>query len=91
MSEGSFTESEIKALADDYRNGLDDGNCVVEEIQPETSHSSDWAKYVGHEWSVDYDASVPVEQLKALGEKVAQYPEQYKAQSRVKRFTMIVN
>ena len=85
IAEGSFSEQEIKALADEYRNGLDDGNCVVSEIQPETSHSSDWAKYVGHDWDVDYDASVSVEKLKELGEKVASYPEEYKAQSRVKK------
>ncbi|WP_165726192.1 2-oxoglutarate dehydrogenase E1 component [Pseudoalteromonas sp. SA25] len=85
IAEGSFSEQEVKALADEYRDALDEGSCVVSEIQPETSHSSDWAKYVGHEWNVDYDASVSVEKLKALGEKIASYPEQYKAQSRVKK------
>ena len=65
--------------------GLDKGNCVVEEIQLETSHSSDWAKFVGHDWDVEYDATVSVEKLKELGEKVASFPESHKAQSRVKK------
>ncbi len=82
---GVLSDNDAKALADSYRKGLDDGNCVVEEIQPETKHSSDWAKYVGHDWDVPYNASVPLEKLKAIAEKVANYPADHKAQSRVKK------
>ncbi|WP_105189710.1 2-oxoglutarate dehydrogenase E1 component [Pseudoalteromonas sp. T1lg48] len=85
ISEGLFTEQEIKNLIDSYRAGLDDGHCVVEEIEPETKHSSEWSKFVGHDWDTQYDASVPVEKLKELGNKVASYPENHKAQSRVKK------
>lgn len=85
VSEGVLSEKEIKKLADDYRNGLDEGNCVVEEIEPETKHSSDWSKFVGHDWDTEYETHIPVEKLKELGEKVASYPEEHKAQSRVKK------
>ncbi len=85
ISEGLYSEDEIKQMVDSYRVGLDDGNCVVEEIQKDTKHSSEWSKFVGHDWDTQYDASVPVEKLKALGEKVASYPENHKAQSRVKK------
>ncbi|MFY8274962.1 2-oxoglutarate dehydrogenase E1 component [Pseudoalteromonas sp. SSDWG2] len=85
VSEGLYSEDEIKQLVDSYRAGLDDGNCVVEEIQKDTKHSSEWSKFVGHDWDTKYDASVSVEKLKELGEKVASYPENHKAQSRVKK------
>ena len=85
VSEGVLSEKEIKKLADDYRNGLDEGNCVVEEIEPETKHSSDWSKFVGHDWDTEYETHIPVEKLKELGEKVASYPEDHQAQSRVKK------
>ncbi|TMP88400.1 2-oxoglutarate dehydrogenase E1 component [Pseudoalteromonas ruthenica] len=85
VSEGVLSEKQIKKLADDYRNGLDEGNCVVEEIEPETKHSSDWSKFVGHDWDTEYETHIPVEKLKELGEKVASYPEDHKAQSRVKK------
>ncbi len=85
ISEGLYSEEDIKQLVDSYRAGLDDGNCVVEEIQKDTKHSSEWSKFVGHDWDTQYDASIPVEKLKELGEKVASYPENHKAQSRVKK------
>ncbi|QTL35018.1 2-oxoglutarate dehydrogenase E1 component [Pseudoalteromonas viridis] len=85
VSEGVLSADEAKTLADDYRNGLDKGQIVVEEIQPETKHSSDWSKYVGHDWDTAYEASVPVEKLKELSEKISTYPADHKAQSRVKK------
>ncbi len=84
-AEGIISAEEATKIADDYRAGLDDGKCVVEEIQPETKHSSDWAKFVGHDWDTPYNASVPVEKLKELGNKIASYPEGHKAHSRVKK------
>ncbi|AIY65618.1 2-oxoglutarate dehydrogenase E1 component [Pseudoalteromonas piratica] len=85
VSQGVLSADEAKALADNYRNGLDNGVCVVDEIQPDTKHSSDWSKFVGHDWDVAYDPALPLDKLKALGESVANYPENHKAQSRVKK------
>ncbi|KZN59702.1 2-oxoglutarate dehydrogenase E1 component [Pseudoalteromonas luteoviolacea] len=85
VAEGVLSAQEAKQLADEYRNGLDNGVCVVDEIQPETKHSSEWSKYVGHDWDTPYETGVSVEKLKELGEKVATYPEDHKAQSRVKK------
>ncbi|MBQ4835932.1 MULTISPECIES: 2-oxoglutarate dehydrogenase E1 component [Pseudoalteromonas] len=85
VAEGVLSAQEAKQLADDYRNGLDNGECVVAEIQPETKHSSEWSKYVGHDWDTPYETEVSVDKLKELGEKVASYPEEHKAQSRVKK------
>ncbi|ASD66909.1 2-oxoglutarate dehydrogenase E1 component [Pseudoalteromonas piscicida] len=85
VREGVISEEDAKQIADDYRNGLDKGVCVVEEIQKETKHSSDWSKYVGHDWDTPYEPKVALDKLKALGEKIANYPESHKAQSRVKK------
>ncbi|TMP41898.1 2-oxoglutarate dehydrogenase E1 component [Pseudoalteromonas citrea] len=84
-SEGVVSAEDAKKLANDYRNGLDNGERVVEEIRPDTKHSSDWSKFVGHDWDVAYDPTVPVEKLKELSAKVSVYPEDHKAQSRVKK------
>jgi 2-oxoglutarate dehydrogenase E1 component len=83
--EGVISADESKALANEYSNGLDNGVCVVEEVKEETKHSSDWSKFVGHDWDVAYDPSLPVEKLKELGNVLANYPENHKAQSRVKK------
>lgn len=82
-TEGVVSLDESKQIANEYRASLDAGKCVVEEKLPETSHSSDWSNYVGHDWDVEYDASLPVEKLKSLAENIATYPEDHKAQSRV--------
>ena len=82
-SENVISLEESKKIANDYRNSLDAGKCVVEEKLPETSHSSDWSSFVGHDWDVEYDASLPVDKLKALTSSLATYPEGHKAQSRV--------
>ena len=82
-AEGVVSLDESKQIANEYRASLDAGKCVVEEKLPETSHSSDWSNYVGHDWDVEYDASLPVEKLKSLAENIATYPEDHKAQSRV--------
>jgi 2-oxoglutarate dehydrogenase E1 component len=82
-AENVISLEESKKIASDYRNSLDAGKCVVEEKLPETSHSSDWSSFVGHDWDVEYDASLSVDKLKALASNLASYPEDHKAQSRV--------
>jgi len=84
-AEGVIPLEESSHLADTYRNSLDGGTCVVSEIAPETKHSSDWAKFVGHDWDTPYDAKVNIDKLKELAVKIATIPEGHKAQSRVQK------
>ncbi len=84
-AEKSVSLDESKQLANEYRANLDKGQCVVEEKQPETGHSSDWSNFVGHDWDVSYDASLSVEKLTELATKIASYPDDHKAQSRVQK------
>ncbi|CCQ11865.1 2-oxoglutarate dehydrogenase E1 component [Pseudoalteromonas luteoviolacea B = ATCC 29581] len=83
VSEGLISADEAKQIAEEYREGLDKGVCVVEEIQKDTKHSSDWSKFVGHDWDTPYNASVPLAKLTELAQVVASYPAGHKAQSRV--------
>ena len=36
-------------------------------------HSVDWTPYLGHDWAMVYDSTVPMDHLKALGERISQY------------------
>lgn len=85
IAEGSVDEHEVDKLVNDYRAALDHGACVVEEWRPMTEHSVDWTPFLGHDWDVPYDGSLPVEKLKELGAKICSYPETHKLQSRVKK------
>lgn len=85
IAEGAFEKHDIDKLVSDYRAALDHGACVVDEWRPMTEHSVDWSPFVGHDWDAKYDASLSVDMLKALGEKVCAYPDDHKLQSRVKK------
>lgn len=85
IAEGVIGEVESQKLIDDYRAALDHGACVVEEWRPMTEHSVDWRPFLGHDWDTPYDASISVEHLKELGEKVTNYPATHKLHSRVNK------
>ncbi|MEN8778710.1 MAG: 2-oxoglutarate dehydrogenase E1 component [Glaciecola sp.] len=84
-AEGSIEAHEVEKLITEYRAALDHGACVVEEWRPMTEHSVDWTPYIGHDWTVDYDASTSVEKLKELGQRLIDFPEEHKLQSRVNK------
>ena len=84
-AEGSFEAHEIEKLITEYRAALDHGACVVEEWRPMTEHSVDWTPYIGHEWTADYDASTSLEKLQELGQRLIDFPEEHKLQSRVNK------
>ncbi|MFQ3250747.1 2-oxoglutarate dehydrogenase E1 component [Glaciecola sp.] len=85
IAEGSIEKHEVDKLMTEYRAALDHGACVVEEWRPMTEHSVDWSPYIGHDWDVEYDGSLPVEKLKELGEALITYPESHRLQSRVNK------
>ncbi|GAB5378861.1 MAG: 2-oxoglutarate dehydrogenase E1 component [Aliiglaciecola sp.] len=84
-SEGTIDEHEVEKLITEYRAALDHGACVVEEWRPMTEHSVDWTPYLGHDWDVEYDASITKDKLVELGKSILTYPEDHKLQSRVKK------
>ncbi|MDG1923257.1 MAG: 2-oxoglutarate dehydrogenase E1 component [Glaciecola sp.] len=84
-AEGSIDDHEVEKLIAEYRSALDHGACVVEEWRPMTEHSVDWTPYIGHDWDVAYDAATSVEKLTELGQRLIDYPEAQKLQSRVNK------
>ncbi|PXA74625.1 MULTISPECIES: 2-oxoglutarate dehydrogenase E1 component [Vibrio] len=72
-------------LVNEYRDALDHGEVVVKEWRPMTMHSVDWSPYINREWNENWDNQFPLQRLKELGEKVCQYPESHKLQSRVEK------
>ncbi len=85
LSEKLFEKHELDKLVSDYRAALDHGACVVEQWRPMTEHSVDWSPFVGKDWDAEYDGSLSVDHLKALGEKMCSVPEGHTLQSRVNK------
>ena len=80
---GAVSEDDAKQWVQDYRDALDKGEVVVEEHRPMRAHSVDWTPYIGNDWDVEYDYKVSAKKLKELAEKISQYPEEHKLNSRV--------
>ncbi len=85
VAEGLFSDSQISELAEQYRNALDKGDCVVEEWRPMTESSVDWTPFLGHDWDATYDASLSVDKLVELGKKATAIPSSHTLQRQVGR------
>jgi 2-oxoglutarate dehydrogenase E1 component len=83
INAGLFTAAEVQTLVENYRNALDKGDCVVDEWRPMTEVAVDWTPYLGHQWNVGYDASMPVSDLVAWGEKAIRIPADHPLQRQV--------
>jgi 2-oxoglutarate dehydrogenase E1 component len=83
LAEKLVDQGDISSMINDYRDRLDHGDCVVDEWRPMTLHSTDWSPYVGHDWDIPYDNTLPLDTVKSLAHKMCEYPEEHKLQSRV--------
>lgn len=83
--EGVINKGFGKQLVSDYRDALDNGECVVKEWQSIKHHSVDWSPYLKHDWDTPYEARFSHERLRELGESISQYPEEHVQHSRVKK------
>jgi 2-oxoglutarate dehydrogenase E1 component len=85
IAQGVVQEKDVKKIMSEYRAALDHGACVVEEWRPMSQHSVDWSPFLGHDWDVDYDASLTNEEVIALGTSITTIPESHRLQSRVNK------
>ncbi|MEZ8193638.1 2-oxoglutarate dehydrogenase E1 component [Vibrio cortegadensis] len=85
IDRGEFDIETATQLVNEYRDALDHGEVVVKEWRPMTLHSVDWSPYLGHEWNMEWDHKIDIERLKELGNRLCQYPDSHKLQSRVNK------
>ncbi|WP_299014705.1 2-oxoglutarate dehydrogenase E1 component [uncultured Photobacterium sp.] len=83
--EGTVDLETATGLNNEYRDALDRGDCVVKEWRPMKLHSVDWAPYLGHDWTVEWPNAIGETRLGELAQRVCQYPESHKLQSRVQK------
>ncbi|MCQ1056568.1 2-oxoglutarate dehydrogenase E1 component [Photobacterium sp. DNB23_23_1] len=83
--EGAVSLETATSLINEYRDALDRGECVVKEWRPMKLHSVDWEPYIGHDWTVDWPSKVDPIRLNELAQRVCQFPESHKLQSRVQK------
>ncbi|OSP50878.1 2-oxoglutarate dehydrogenase E1 component [Aeromonas hydrophila] len=85
VAEGSISQELATTLVNEYRETLDRGERVSKEWRPMELHSVDWTPYLGHDWAMAYDSTVPMDHLKSLGERISQYPATHVLQRQVEK------
>lgn len=74
-----------KQLVSEYRDALDNGECVVKEWQSESRPSVDWSPYLKHDWDSAYEPKFPNDRLRELGDIISYSPESHALHGRVKK------
>ncbi len=74
---GLLKAGEADALVSSFRDRLDAGESVVEEIRndEQSALALDWSKYLNTHWSEESRTAVPAQQLRELAEKLTEVPE----------------
>lgn len=85
--EGVVTEAELKALAESYRDALDQGKSVAEPIESDfiSIRSGAWAPFIDSDWTAAADTGVPMAELVKLGERLTTIPDGFQLHPRVLR------
>ncbi|AAU37962.1 2-oxoglutarate dehydrogenase E1 component [[Mannheimia] succiniciproducens] len=84
VAEGVITESKATELMNNYRDGLDRGDCVVPEWRPLDTQKMDWTSFLTQEWT-PYNGKFDPQRFKDLARKVCEYPENHPIHPRVQK------
>jgi 2-oxoglutarate dehydrogenase E1 component len=87
VSEGVLARSDVDAMGERYRQALDQGNVVAPHIVPGIQYPFmvDWSPYHGVHWTHAVNTAVPVDDLRALAERLQRLPEGFQMHPRVAR------
>lgn len=87
-ADGVLKAGEADAMVSEYRDLLDRGETVVEEMDnsAQTQLAVGWGKYLGTHWKdSEVETGVPEEKLRELGLKLTEYPEGFEPHRGVQR------
>ena len=87
VKEGVLSDAEAEEMITTFRNALDGGyhtnKTILSNYKP--PFEADWKPYIGTKWNEKDDTRLPLETLKALGEKITTIPENFKLHPRVQK------
>jgi len=87
VKEGLITDTTEQQLADNYRNQLDAGKCVVELATADTEYefANNWEPFIGTEWTAKAKTGVPIKKLMEIGKELSKLPDGFVLQPQVKK------
>ncbi|MGD8828466.1 MAG: 2-oxoglutarate dehydrogenase E1 component, partial [Gammaproteobacteria bacterium] len=85
--QGLVTSEQLKQMADDYRDALDEGETVARDHLGliGNEYTVDWSSYNKGKWDDTVKTAVPVEKLEPLFEGITTIPDNFRLHSRVQR------
>ncbi|MHA0042250.1 2-oxoglutarate dehydrogenase E1 component [Deinococcus sp. PEB2-63] len=86
-AEGVLAAGEGEALVNRFRDQLDAGEAVVEEMEnaAQSKLAVDWSEYTGTHWRDEVSTAVPQEKLTALGLQLTEVPDGFKVHRTIER------
>ena len=87
VQRGVLDAAKAKAVLEDYRNSLDNGQSTVKNLLLVQRHefNVDWSHYTGQDWQAAADTALSKADFETLAERICYYPEDLPLQSRVKK------
>lgn len=87
INNGSVSKSQVKRLAEEYREKLIAGDTVINNLvtTPDVALHVDWTPYLGHDWTSAADTTYEQSQLVALAQEFNQLPASLTLQRQVKK------
>ncbi len=85
IDEKTCSSEEVEKWTEAYRHCLEQGLQVVETIPQGLSahYAANWTPYMGQEWTMKVDTTVPIEKLKSLGKSMATFPDGFSLHRKV--------
>lgn len=82
-----YSDGSITALETAYRDKLANGENVAWNFvkEPNKGLYVDWAPYLGHDWSDEFDTSYDMPKLQALAQKMTKVPDGFMVQRQVSK------
>ena len=84
-AQGVLKEGDGDQLVKDYRQYMEDGRRTIEPVLTnyKNKFAVDWSPYLGAKWTDQADTAVPLAELKRIGERLTQVPENFTPHSLV--------
>jgi len=87
VGEGVVSAADVRAMAEDYRRGLDEGKPQVRQALGliGNKYTVDWSKYLDVDWAEPVRTGVKLELLRELGARATTYPDGFELHRQVAR------
>jgi len=87
VSDGLITEEQVKAMVEDYRQGLDEGRVVTPSTlgMVGNQYTVDWSKFADVDWDEEVDTALDSRKVESLAAAITRVPQSLKLHPRVAR------